>query len=235
MSSILHAQLTPGSIASDFTVQAYQSWLSSAGFNGDGSYNLYDYLDSGYTVIIDVSATWCGPCWNYHTSGELEDLYANHGPSGFPGVNSTTTDDLMVIWIEGDGSTSNATMLDGAGSIGNWIEPVSGHKVQFPMANPASSLANQINSNYDIAYFPTIYKICPNRVVELVGQGTASQLYSAVLACPAPASEPNDGALLSYQGLAKSCKPIDLKVKLQNNGTTPLTSTTFSPDSEGRY
>ena len=56
------AQLAPGSVAPDFTVTAYQSWLSTAGLNGNGTYKLYDYLDAGYTVILDVSATWCGPC-----------------------------------------------------------------------------------------------------------------------------------------------------------------------------
>ena len=56
-----------GSMAPDFTL-----------IDLDGtSHNLYTYLDNGYTVFIDFSAVWCGPCWNYHTSGALEDLYIN--------------------------------------------------------------------------------------------------------------------------------------------------------------
>lgn len=156
-----NAQLDPGSVAPNFTVTAYQSWLSAAGSSGNGSYTLYQYLDQGYTVFLDVSATWCGPCWNYHLNGALEDVYAAHGPAGAPGVLASTTDDVMVIWIEGDGSTADATMLDGSGSIGNWIEPAAGNQIQFPMANPASALANQINNDYNISYFPTIYRICP--------------------------------------------------------------------------
>jgi len=50
------AQLAPNSVAPNFTVTAYQSWLSTAGLNGNGTYTLYDYLDDGYTVILDVSA-----------------------------------------------------------------------------------------------------------------------------------------------------------------------------------
>jgi hypothetical protein len=61
-----NAQLAPGSVAPNFTVSAYQSWLSTAGSSSNGSYSLYSYLDQGYTVFLDVSATWCGPCWNYH-------------------------------------------------------------------------------------------------------------------------------------------------------------------------
>ena len=159
------AQLAPGSIAPDFTVSAYQTWLSTAGMNNNGTYNLYDYLDAGYTVILDVSATWCGPCWNYHLTGALEDAYAAHGPAGAPGVSANTTDDLMVICIEGDGATADATMLDGSGTIGNWINPNNGGQIQFPMANPASASANTINNDFNIGYFPTIYKICPNRVL----------------------------------------------------------------------
>lgn len=223
------AQLSDGSIAPDFTVTAYQSWLSAAGMNSNGTYKLYDYLDAGYTVFLDVSATWCGPCWNYHLTGALDDVYVNHGPAGHPSVSATTTDDVMVIWIEGDGTTADATMLDGAGSIGNWIEPnATLGQIPFPMANPASTAANQINNDYSIAYFPTIYKICPNRVVTLVGQMTATQLYASVGSCPAPASQPNDPAILGYTGVNKSCGATPLKVRLQNNGTAPLTSCTIT-------
>jgi hypothetical protein len=223
-----NAQLATGSIAPNFTVTAYQSWLATAGTNNNGSYTLYDYLDQGYTVFLDVSATWCGPCWNYHLSGALEDVYANHGPAGAPGVATATTDDVMVIWIEGDGTTADATMLDGSGTIGNWIEPTTGNQVQFPMANPASALATQINNDYNIAYFPTIYRICPNRIIEEVGQLDAAGLYASVSACPPPASLPTDPALLAYTGTTTSCADFSLSVTLQNNGTSPLTSATIS-------
>ncbi len=224
------AQLPDGSLAPNFTVNAYQSWLSTAGANGNGSYTLYDYLDQGYTVFLDVSATWCGPCWNYHLSGALDDVYINHGPAGYPGVATGTTDDVMVIWVEGDGTTADATMLDGSGTIGNWIEPnTTLGQIQFPMANPASALATQINNDYAIGYFPTIYRICPNRIVTEVGQASATQLYNSVGACPPPASNPADVSALSYAGATVHCEgSYTPSVKIQNNGTDPLTSATIT-------
>jgi hypothetical protein len=223
------AQLADNSIAPDFTVSAYQSWLSTAGMNNNGTFKLYDYLDAGYTVFLNVSATWCGPCWNHHLTGALDDLYINHGPAGQLGVSSTTTDDVMVIWLDGDGNTADATMLDGSGTIGNWIEPnATLGQIPFPMANPATAIANQINDDYAIGYFPTIYRICPNRTVTEVGQLNAANFYASVGDCPAPASQANDPAILAYEGVNKSCGPIDLVVKLQNNGTSALTSCTIT-------
>jgi hypothetical protein len=225
-----NAQLEDGSIAPDFNVTAYQTWLSDQGLNGNGTYKLYDYLDAGYTVILDVSATWCGPCWNYHLTGALDDLYINHGPAGHYGVSATTTDDVMVIWIEGDGTTSDATMLDGAGTIGNWIEPnTTLGQIPFPMANPPSTLANTINNDYNIGFFPTIYRICPNRTIKLVGQISAADLYTQSTQCPAPASAPADVAMMSFDGETEIC-PGDYTpvVKIQNNGTDNLTSATVT-------
>ena len=107
-----HAQLPDGSVAPDFTV---------TDINGT-EHNLYSYLDQGYSVVMDVSATWCGPCWGYHQSGALEDLYVNHGPAGFPGVSANTTDDVMVLLFEGDGSTTQADIEGTGGNTqGNWL------------------------------------------------------------------------------------------------------------------
>ena len=86
------AQLPDGSVVPDWTL---------TDLNGT-SHNLYTYLDNWYTVFIDFSATWCGPCWGYHISGALENLYVDNGPAGMPNVSPTTTDDVMVFFIEGD-------------------------------------------------------------------------------------------------------------------------------------
>lgn len=52
LSGAVSAQLPDNSVCPDFT---------GTDLNGV-SHHLYAYLDSGYTVFLDVSATWCGPC-----------------------------------------------------------------------------------------------------------------------------------------------------------------------------
>lgn len=64
------AQLATGSIAPDWTLSDINNV----------SYNLYSYLDSGITVYIDVSATWCSPCWGFHNTGLWDSLWEEHGP-----------------------------------------------------------------------------------------------------------------------------------------------------------
>ena len=80
-------------------------------------HNLYSYLDSGYAVILDFSATWCGPCWTYHTSGVLEELYESHGPNG--------TNEVRVFFIESDDSTTDEDLHGtGQNTWGDWTEGV---------------------------------------------------------------------------------------------------------------
>ena len=202
-----NAQLPSGSIAPDWTL---------SDINGN-SYNLYNLLDNGYTVIIDMNATWCPPCWSYHQSGELEDLWVNHGPAGQPGVSATTTDDVYVFMVESDGST-NAADLAGTGTNteGNWITGT-----DFPIIDDAS-----LASPYALAYYPTVYSVCANRQLTEVGAISASAHYANVGSCVS-ASGTNNGGLLSYNGETASCSAIDVVVTLQNLGSANLTAATI--------
>lgn len=207
-----NAQLADGSIAPDFTL---------TDVNGT-SHNLYTYLDAGYTVFIDVSATWCGPCWSYHNTNALEDLWVAHGPTGGTSVSGGTTDDVIVLFIEGDGSTTSAD-LNGTGSNtqGDWVTGVS-----HPVIDPASSAATAFNNDYAIGYFPTIYKICTSRQIYEVGQATAANLYASVADCPV-ASGVNNPGLIGYAGETSSCDAIDVIVDMQNLGSGNLTAATL--------
>lgn len=205
----LNAQTPVGTVVNNFTL---------TDINGT-THNLFDYTDAGKMVVIDVSATWCSPCWSYHNTGALNDFYLAHGPAG--------ADDAMVFFVEGDPSTNSAD-LNGTGTNtqGDWVTGES-----MPIID-LTTQASFENSGMDIAYFPVMYVICPNRTILASGVagsiGTLASLNGMIGDCPAPASQSNDPAILSYQGVTKDCAALDLVVKLQNNGTAPLTACTIT-------
>src|SRR5690349_829758 len=69
------------------------------------THNLYSYLDSGYAVIIDVSAAWCGPCWTGHNSGVYEKLVDHYGKNG-----TITPGKIKFIFIEGESANTTAQL-----------------------------------------------------------------------------------------------------------------------------
>lgn len=135
--SSLRSQLPSGTLAPDFTATDL-----------DGNVHvLSSYLNNGVSVVLDISATWCGPCWSYHHSGTLSNIYNNYGPSG--------TGEAMVFMIEGDPATNLACLYGPSGCTGgtqgNWVSGT-----PYPIVhNEGPSIAN----SYQISAYPTIFLI----------------------------------------------------------------------------
>ncbi len=204
----IKAQLPNGSIAPDFTLTDL-----------DGTtHNLYeDYLNNGYTVFLDFSAVWCPPCWDYHTTGALEDLYENHGPSGHPNVLSSTTDDVMVFLIEADGSSETCISGSGCGTLGDWTLGTT-----FPIiCTDGTSNNNSVSTAYDVPYYPTVYQVCPDRTLTLCG--TSSTPYSLVTSCLPPPSQQNDARSFMNSSASSGCSSSTPKITIQNYGLSSLT------------
>ncbi|MCB9198619.1 MAG: T9SS type A sorting domain-containing protein [Flavobacteriales bacterium] len=207
------AQYMDGEIFPDFTAQD---------INGT-THTLYDYLDQGYTVVLDVSAAWCSPCWSYHTSGALEDLFYDHGPLGMTNVSASTTDDVMVLFIEGE-TTNTAAQLTGTTTAQTYAGFTQGDWVTgtlYPIIDANTALMNKMN----ISYFPTVYTIYPDRTVEESGTLTAAGHYSNIsnnIASHSASTGGVDADVLSYLGDTKTCSTLSMDVRVQNKGDQTL-------------
>ena len=202
-STFLFAQLEPGSTAPDFTIT-----------DTDGvTHNLYDILDEGKPVLLDLFATWCGPCWSFAETGvfdEFDELYGANGDNS-----------AFTIAVESDPSTSVAELT--SSDLGDWTS-----LIHYPLAND-----DQIGDAYALAYYPTIYLICPDRTVTEIGQGPASGYWTVetlaqevfVNTCPEPVEGLN-AMMQSYDGDLVSCggDKIEPVVTILNMGTEDMTA-----------
>jgi len=160
-----NAQLANGSIAPDFTLTDYYGT----------THNLYSYLNDGKTVFVEIFAAHCPSCWGYHQTNRLKNMYNLYGPDG--------TDEIMILALEHDpynDSTAFTGNHDPWVTAGNWLDGT-----PYPIFN-VEGADRSVFADYNVTYYPVIYKICPDKIVEQVYTSTTeAQLYQKVQACPA--------------------------------------------------
>ncbi len=170
--------------------------------------NLYALLQDGYKVVIDVSATWCSPCWDYHLTGALEDLHRNYGPDG--------SKEVFVLFIEGDdGTTLEDLQGTGDNTYGDWTA-----NTPYPIIDDGGFIGDLL----EVAYYPTIYTVCSDgRIYEserLTTQGHYD--FANELSCQAIK---NDVAIgLKEKNLGFCQTPFNASVNITNAGTAAITS-----------
>lgn len=204
----LSAQLPSGSIAPDFTAKDLkgQSW------------HLYELLAEGKVVVLEISATWCPPCWAYHNGHAMHQFYEQHGPEG--------DDRARALFIEGDPSTNTNCLYGAAGcnsyTPGNWVAGT-----PFPILDNAA-----IADSFKIDYYPSIFVICPNRKVYEVGQWNAADLWAQALTCPVAQGLDNAGIFDYSAGsaLREVCESLEVRPEFSiiNLGANALTQATVS-------
>ena len=179
--------------------------------------DLYSYLDSGKAVILDFFEVMCGPCWRYHESHTLSNAYTQWGPSG--------TNQLMVFEIEGIKSSVGQIRGTEPPTNGDWTagEP-------FPFIATSAPNTDAVISNYRVSYYPTVYMICRDRRIKLIGPSDTSVIHASLKQCP---NLPSDSLFLDLVAVDSlnyvTCDNyIHLFLKFQNYGLKPVTSARIS-------
>ena len=253
MAATASAQLAEGSVFPYPGGATGRLTAVNAPFTGMG-FNLDSLSNAGYTIFIDISATWCNPCWQYHISKQLDTLWEQHGPTGAPGVNASTTNDVFVLFVQGEGTSHLAELYDGPGatvgsasvetpyatsSQGNWVAGT-----PFPMIDDTTSSdgtygTNALDAAWHIAFFPTVYMICRDHLVHNLTQPSYSAAYAAAQAT-CPTTPPATGASVDakatpYLGATYFVCDGQPSVTFQNYSTTAnITAATISvTDSSG--
>ena len=234
MATFTFAQLPDGSIAPDFNL--YEIDKTTGEMITSQTINLYSMLNEYKTVYIDVSATTCSPCYSFHQGGTLESLYNNYGPN-------SSVNDTRVLFIEGAQTGNSWAAINGSASSSYWdcthsygssTEQVPYPVIPLCIAPNYPSNYTSFHSGYAIAYFPTIYMVCPNRQIYTFsnpGATNSATSFHNKIATKCPAwTHTNDAGILSQritQDVYYCECNFQPQIMMQNLGTATMTSATI--------
>ena len=200
-----------------FVSFAYAQWngsfWSANDMNGT-SHSLTTHTNEDKAVLVDVSAHWCPPCFSWHQTGIMEELYHDFGTHG--------TNEFMVFFLDVDAGSSIPILQGGAGSQGDWVTGVN-----YPIIGPNGQGA-LVGGYYTTPGVPTLFLHCGNGPAPEIplGGDAVSFLSSIQSSCPSAFSfQGADATLLIHDGVAGCPDSYMTEVNLYNaSSNTNLTS-----------
>lgn len=123
----------------------------------------------------------------------------------------------MVFYVEGDASTTTADLNGTGGNTqGDWVSGT-----PYPILDNAT-----IADAYQITYFPTVFRICPDGLVYEIGTLTAAQIKADINAACGALTGVTNHIEVEGSEIAMCSTTGDAVVTFDNYGTNAVTSGT---------